>query len=360
MLRLILFLIALALASAQLFFATSSQAGSDCDGAFADGTQKTTKFYNSEYGRLWLAAKLSTITLDQAKQDYGGSALTQYGKFDYTNNQYKNWQQEVRKSIDVEQIINNQTSLLINSGDENILRAWTACIESEGLHAYLEAKGDKAAVLHFIYRVPNPTGAKFCVGEATINEAKGEKNKWVTGGNKWLKQDVCPGTNVKRGVSIKRNKNAPIQVHIVTDAGDIIAYLPYPEPVPDIKPEPKPPVESLSAYIIKGGKIQVLFSQAAFGKGWNFGDLQPDYAYRGKYVGDTTHGQFCFAFYINKNIGRGPYCLTEAGLHDSDKFITVRGNPHAYDNDGTLFVTLGSGKLITGRVERCVDPCIYE
>jgi len=220
-------------------FAHTSQA-QECDSVLKDGAFSTNQYVNNSYSRVVLAARMAKMTDQEAKQSYdsGGSAVI-YGvpvTSHFNSDDFHHWQEQVQSSLDVDTILQNQTSILQTSGDAGILAAWQTCISTHGgLSGHLEPSGDQL-VTYIVKFYPYPTSPGF---DPAITTEPAISGGHIVGGAPYLVVGQHLGRLIDHSVTIERNvANGPVYIAINTTAGSIHAYLPKAIKIPTITPKP--------------------------------------------------------------------------------------------------------------------------
>lgn len=208
-----------------------------CDGVLVNGVMQRAEMQASDSAKLVLAARFSRMTYKEAKEKTAAGLRIQYGTFrlggDYSEDEFDRFKEEVRSTIDVDSIIKHESSVLLSSGDPNILKTWSDCIKSGGLTMYIEPRGDDEAVVNILWTpYPttqpnlNPTVKQFSVSEGTT----------VKGGETYARPGAKVGIGAQRIISVTRRSGAAVLAvlsTVETGVGDAEAYLPA-----NVKPGP--------------------------------------------------------------------------------------------------------------------------
>jgi hypothetical protein len=147
---------AIALAASSMI-QNSSAAADECKDVIKDGT-KALSLYKTrfEYRRL-LESKLLTMTFQEAKSNTSltgdipiGDVLLGVGFDENTFNSYKSsLQSEKLEKVD----ISRSTDILLSTGDPEILKAWTTCMQTKsGLQMYFSDVHASSAVLNLLWQ----------------------------------------------------------------------------------------------------------------------------------------------------------------------------------------------------------------
>ena len=210
-------------------------AQSQCDPILASGPFALEQVNKSEYAKLVLLAKFTKMDLSTANQTFAhegqvGVGPLKIGPGTWNADTLRQDQHKVESSIDVNSIIDNQSSILRTFGDATIVDAWVSCINrSGGLSLSLKPYGDRAAIAEIIW-YPFPTNAN--LDPAVIQFSAGAGNQ-ITSGEEFTKQGAQLGIRLARAVEISRAPGAPVLVVLNTTAGAVHAYLPA---LPQVKP----------------------------------------------------------------------------------------------------------------------------
>ena len=200
---------------------------SPCDSVLGDGVFDHQEWQNSQYTQIVLAARLSQMTYQQAKRYTDSGLSVGYGDFtlggNYSEDDFNTWQQNIKSSLDVNQIISNQSSVLLTSGDKGVLGAWQNCIsQSGGLTFYIEPRDKHQAVINIEWN-PYPTN-KNSNPRVTGFALTGAQ---VIDGTEYTKKGTMLGIRYNRIITIARNPSGgAVLATLRTNLGDRTAYLP--------------------------------------------------------------------------------------------------------------------------------------
>ena len=117
--------------ASMMLFATAARAD-DCDAAFANGTMQTTKVNNSSYYKLVYASRLFALNYNEARHFFsqgGGIEIPGIGSLNErsTQDDFNRSKSQLEHMYNINEIRNNESSLLIIKGDEVLARAWSDC-----------------------------------------------------------------------------------------------------------------------------------------------------------------------------------------------------------------------------------------
>ena len=108
----------------------------DCSDILRDGVRKTVNISQNQYLKMVLASKFTSMSQGQAQKyvEAGGSAIIEGIPIggNYHEGQYEAWLNLVKRQLDVENIVINETNIVKSSGDENIINAWIGCMNRNG------------------------------------------------------------------------------------------------------------------------------------------------------------------------------------------------------------------------------------
>lgn len=220
-----------------LFVAMTKAAHSQvpCDGV-AGNVFRTEHIKTTDYSRLVLAAHLSKMTYQEAMQHLeGGVTIPIYGvpvNANMSKDDFTSFQETVRQTLDVDQVLQHQTEILVSEGDSNILNAWSGCIQNfYGITAILKDLGTQTLRLTLHYAPPPMSTAAPIVQGYTLTGGT------VIGGQTILAKDSREiGIMATRFVSIKRDGNQPVYFVLNTEnVGDVSAFLPPRYTKPPVK-----------------------------------------------------------------------------------------------------------------------------
>lgn len=228
---------------------TVSKADVPCE-QVSNNVFRTTHIKNTDYSRLVLAARLSRMTYQEAKNHLeAGVTIPIYGvpvSPNMSEDDFHKFQERVKSSIDVDQIISHENEILVSEGDHEILDAWSACMDKFfGITAILKDQGHETVRLALHYTPPPMSTAAPIVQEYTLTGGTVVGGKSIiAAGSKEI------GTNADRLVTIKRAaSNVPIYFVLnTTNVGDASSYLP-----PRYVPPPQPVFTTISIPFIPLG-----------------------------------------------------------------------------------------------------------
>ncbi|MDW9855401.1 hypothetical protein GOB46_22885 [Sinorhizobium meliloti] len=200
-----------------------------CDTVLADGAFKRTDLNDSYYTQLVIAARYSRKTYKEARQRTDAGLDIGYEEFklngNYSEEDFEKWREDVQSSLDVEQILSHESSVLLSSGDPEILKAWSECMQAGGLSMYIEPKGDIEAVVKIRWNpYPaaelNPTVEQFSVSEGVS----------IRGGREYAKAGAKIGIRAERIISLTRDIPGSRILAVLSTkesgVGDAEAFLP--------------------------------------------------------------------------------------------------------------------------------------
>ncbi len=215
-----------------------ASAQSVCDGVLRDGVFQRQEWHNSYESQLVLAARLSRMSYQEAKNRTDAGIGIQIPDLPplsghYSQEEFNIWKEQVDQSLDVEQLIKHQSSVLLTSGDANILQAWSGCIaRNGGLTVYLEPRGDDEAVVKFHWTPyqGSPTLDPVIQGFSLSQTAT------ITAGEHLVRSGANVGIRAERIVRVSRRSGAAVLAILNTDVTDQEAYLPA-KPRPIARPQ---------------------------------------------------------------------------------------------------------------------------
>jgi hypothetical protein len=226
----------LSMIAAAMSVGTQANAASPCDGVLRDGVMRNSSFQNNYYSKLVIAARLSQMTRDEARSAMSaGVTVPIYGvpvSGNYSENKHRKFQQHVRQYIDVDNVISNQTSVMLSSGDQNILSAWSQCISRlGGLTMYIEPRGSDDAVVKITWTSYPGTPTDPAVRDFSVSSGV-----QVIGGQDFTRRGSHLGERIERTIRLSRPRNAGILVTMNLDLGSADAFLHPTINIPDMPP----------------------------------------------------------------------------------------------------------------------------
>lgn len=133
-------------------FASPASADNGCKDILVNGTKTTTELRSHTFFLQILAAEFAKKTDEQTdeKLSHDGSmswaGIVFGGKFN--KDDVKRYIQELRTKLDISTVLNHKSSVLLASGDPQIVGAWSKCMqERSGLSMRFEALSAKAVTL---------------------------------------------------------------------------------------------------------------------------------------------------------------------------------------------------------------------
>jgi hypothetical protein len=133
-------------------FASPASADNGCKDILVSGTMTTTQMRSHTFFLQILAAEFAQKTDEQTdeKLSHDGSmswaGIGMGGKFN--KDDAKRYIQELRSKLDISTVLNHESSVLLASGDPQIVGAWSKCMqERRGLSMRFEASSAKSVAL---------------------------------------------------------------------------------------------------------------------------------------------------------------------------------------------------------------------
>jgi hypothetical protein len=207
----------------------SASHANNCSDVLTGGTFSTLNFKSNNYARLVLAARLATMTKSEADTKYSAAGnlpdVPIGGNF--SSEDFSKWQNSVKSSLDIDQITQNETAILVSSGDPTIVNAWESCMNSKGgLAAKFERLDDTNVILAFTYYAyPGQGGVKLSSDVEVIGAGAGYKTNNLIEGT-----ELVPG--VSRQIAMTRASDKPMLAIFNTSTGAARAYLPALKKIP--------------------------------------------------------------------------------------------------------------------------------
>lgn len=177
------------LAASLVTFSVLAQAQANCDAILRDGVFQTSSVKENSYMRQQFAARLATMSKQQAESKVGGGLTLPIEGIplgaNYSEAEYKAWQQSVRQSLDVDTLVNRETEILTSIGDSVIVNGWVECLKAGagGLKVTLTPQGETAVLLTvtwipglgapdaiFLTDTVTPIGAAFSQGSSLMQK----------------------------------------------------------------------------------------------------------------------------------------------------------------------------------------------
>lgn len=212
----------------------SSSWAEDCSDVLKDGTFKKSTYDNSTYVKQLVMARYASMTKEErdAAKDASGKAVI-YGipmEGAYSEDEHESWAQDIRSSLDVENILNSATSIFLTEGDSAVVNAWSGCMAQGGVALILDSRAPANPGLKIIYKPrPGTSGTKqFVEGDLEVVNAE------ITSGQQFVKSGA-ELRDVDRRIGLRRIKSdRPIVVRINTSAGGAEAILAAAKTPPDL------------------------------------------------------------------------------------------------------------------------------
>ena len=165
-----------------------------CKDVLVEGTLKRESRNNNIFFDYWLSSRFKESSQEYKGKEVDASANIPIGDVvmggSYNETDYRRYQREVSESIDLSQIYRNQSSVLLASGDPEILGAWSDCMtKGRGLSVTFAPQAPRMVLLEiqwFAYPVAKgvSTDTKL-VSDIVVNKP-GVK---VTAGGECLKNE---------------------------------------------------------------------------------------------------------------------------------------------------------------------------
>jgi hypothetical protein len=209
-----------------LAYCVDVRAEPDCNAVLIDGTTRSSFQSMNYYASTVFAARLSTMTDDQAK-----TALSTGGTFNYlgyaiggnfSGDQFKEFKNAVQKSIDVQQVLKYAAQVAVTDGDPTIVNAWLSCVRNYmGLVITMEEIDPTLIKVTLRYQAfPG-------MSTITVKDSFVEPPNVVVSGQGYLNANsTAIGFDTDQNLILKRDRNQPIFIAINTDRGPASAYLP--------------------------------------------------------------------------------------------------------------------------------------
>lgn len=224
-----------------------------CSRVLDAGAFATTEIRNNEAARLVIAAEMSKLTFSEAQAKYGAGISVPIKGIpigaDYNQEQYDKWVEEVRNTIDVDQILTHSSEVLISSGDPVIVRGWVECmINKKGIIIWGEPHGKNKATIYVQYIRPEGVDRTPVIVSGNVVGAQ------ITAGEEYTRRRTRLGSS-RQVVTLERTGTEDILFALNTDLGGGIAFLPYPKELPEVPAATDKSLELCSCGASGGGMV---------------------------------------------------------------------------------------------------------
>jgi hypothetical protein len=189
-------------------------------------------FRDSYHGQLLMAARYSRMPFQDVKEatDLGEDVILEGLRLTgaYDEAYFEGWQRSVLSTLDVQQLLWHDTSVILGANDQSILRAWRECKADEGgFTMYVTAPTDTSAVVNiewFPFR-SDPKGSNPHVQEFIIQPAIGVK---ITSGQHSVSPGAQFGKRIEYAVALERPAGSHLlfTLKMIEFEGLQQAYLP--------------------------------------------------------------------------------------------------------------------------------------
>ena len=155
--------------------------------------------------------------------DVGWGLIKIHGTWDL--NEQATLKAKLEKLVDINQVLKSETSIILSSGDPEIIKGLTECIHLHGgLAMSLTGRGQDLALLEMEY-TPFPGAGH--ENDATLSGDLTVVNGKIEGGSKYAQDKANLGPRILRDVILKRDPLKDLLVAVNTvNAGAADAYLP--------------------------------------------------------------------------------------------------------------------------------------
>lgn len=201
-----------------------------CDAFVTSGLRQSTESFQSSEWSLLFLARLTKMTHEQARQElhrHGGKVG--YGPLSvepgtYDAGKHRELTTELSRLVSIDEVLKNQKSLIINSGDPILADAYLKCREMGGFLFQLERNGLDHASLAVRWK-PYPTAPDV---DPILSEDISVINGDITSGRTHAVKGANLGINLPRHITIRRHdpKKELIVAMNTENAGGSTAYLP--------------------------------------------------------------------------------------------------------------------------------------
>ena len=207
-----------------------AMAATSCDAVLVDGTMQ--RFNRSEnfYARSIYAYQLSQMTENEARNRlehhgqfwYGGMTM----RGDFSRDDFRRFQTVVNQQMQADQMAAHSAQVAVVTGDQGVLNAWSACINSPGLHITPRETTPRHVELTIVLRpIDGDRGAGWVATEAAFYGRN--ENNVVRQGEQYLLPNGPPVPDGRSVVIlIERNPEVPFVFAMNTTRGPASAYLP--------------------------------------------------------------------------------------------------------------------------------------
>jgi hypothetical protein len=248
-----------------------------CKDILVNGTLAKDQRSNKLFYQYWLSARYNELSDEEKRKNVAASANIPFGDIvlggSFNETDYRRYLREVSSSVDLSLVYNNQSSVLLSSGDPEIVGAWQDCMSrGRGLSVTFSPQSPRTVFLEiewFAYPVaPGVSNQTQLVSNVVINKP-GVK---VTAGNECLEKDHVYSDRLTCTAQLEFDKgNTDLAVVVNTLHGSQSAYLP-----PRIKlvPErkgwvPDPATNEVGGYTLSTSKTSETLCHVA-PSGWSF------------------------------------------------------------------------------------------
>jgi hypothetical protein len=142
-----------AIIAAVALFTSPALSQDVCKDILVNGSMKRTELRNHVFFHQVLASEYTRKTNEEIDQDIalGGNWGDVFGG-QFNKEDVKRYMQEIRSKLDVSTVYENEASMILSSGDPDIVGAWRDCIVNKmkgGVSMRFEAKSPTLVLLHF-------------------------------------------------------------------------------------------------------------------------------------------------------------------------------------------------------------------
>ncbi|MCE8519225.1 hypothetical protein KBY31_21095 [Ruegeria pomeroyi] len=194
------------------------------------------KTYYSSYSdlRYLYASRYANSEWGEVKKELDSGITAWYGAIgldaEIDESQFRKWQSEVRKTLDIEEIQKHSTSIYLSSATDTMIQAWTACMTTRknyGVHIRLEPINEKRAHLRLLW-IPDPVHPEKPKIEGIYFEGA-----TILDGKEYLKEDE--EVQIERLITLEIDrKKSHVLFSLNSTTNPTTAYLPRLVDLPEV------------------------------------------------------------------------------------------------------------------------------